>query len=100
MSARPQLFQDKFVFITGVARGQGRDHAVRFSAEGARIIGVDRCEDLPHTPYPLASEEDLAETVRQVEAAGGAMRGGGRRARPAALRQAVRDGIDGSGGST
>lgn len=95
MSARPQRFQDKVVFITGVARGQGREHAVRFAAEGARIIGVDRCEDLPHTPYPLASEEDLAETVRQVEAAGGAMHAAVADVRDLpALRQAVRDGID------
>lgn len=61
------------MFVTGVARGQGREHAVRFAAEGARIIGIDRCEDLPDTPYPLATEEDLAETVRRVESAGGAM---------------------------
>ena len=41
--------------------------------EGARIIGFDVCADLPTTPYPLATEEDLAETVRRVESAGGAM---------------------------
>lgn len=66
-------FEGKVVFITGAARGQGREHAIRFASEGARIIGVDRCEDLPNTLYPLATEEDLAQTVKSVEAAGGAM---------------------------
>lgn len=73
MTDRNRRFEDKVVFVSGVARGQGREHAVRFAAEGARIIGFDVCDDLPNTPYPLATEEDLAETVRRVEAAGGAM---------------------------
>ena len=66
-------FDHKVVFITGVARGQGREHALRFAAEGARIIGVDLCEDLPETLYPMATPDDLAETVRQVESSGGEM---------------------------
>lgn len=70
---RNRRYEDKVVFISGVARGQGRSHAVGFAREGARIIGVDICSDLEHAPYPGATEEDLAETVRQVEAAGGAM---------------------------
>ncbi len=70
---RNRRYEGKVVFITGVARGQGRNHAVRFAQEGARIIGIDICHDLEHAPYPLATEEDLAETVRRVEAAGGAM---------------------------
>lgn len=73
MSDRSRRFEGKVVFITGVARGQGREHAVRFAAEGARIIGVDICEDLPECYYPLATEADLAETVKLVEAAGGAI---------------------------
>ena len=74
MSAEPvRRFEDKVVFISGVARGQGRSHAIRFAQEGARIVGFDLCQDLPNAPYPMATEEDLAETVRQVEAAGGAM---------------------------
>lgn len=73
MSERPRRYEGKVVFITGVGRGQGREHAVRFAAEGAQIIGVDICEDLPECYYPLSTEADLAETVKQVEAAGGAM---------------------------
>ncbi|HPU38655.1 MAG TPA: mycofactocin-coupled SDR family oxidoreductase [Microthrixaceae bacterium] len=70
---RNRRFEGKVVFITGVARGQGRNHAIRFAQEGARIIGIDLCHDLEHAPYPLSTPEDLAETVRLVEAAGGAM---------------------------
>jgi SDR family mycofactocin-dependent oxidoreductase len=61
----------KVAFITGVARGQGRSHAIRLAEEGASIIGVDICADIDTVPYPLASAEDLAETVAAVEAAGG-----------------------------
>lgn len=63
-------FQDKVVFITGAARGQGRAEAVRFAAEGADIIALDICEDLPTTNYPGATPEDLAETARLVEKLG------------------------------
>jgi SDR family mycofactocin-dependent oxidoreductase len=60
----------KVAFITGAARGQGRSHAVRLAQEGADIIAVDICQSIPEvTPlYPGATADDLAETVRQVEA--------------------------------
>jgi len=60
--------EGKVAFITGAARGQGRSHALRLAQEGADIIAIDYLEDLPENPYPPATEEDLAETVRQVEA--------------------------------
>ncbi|KJE22543.1 oxidoreductase, SDR family [Frankia torreyi] len=58
-------------FITGVARGQGRAHAVRLAREGADIIGVDICADIASMDYPNASAADLAETVELVEKLGG-----------------------------
>jgi SDR family mycofactocin-dependent oxidoreductase len=58
----------KVAFITGAARGQGRSHAIRLAQEGADIIAVDICEDVPGIPYAGATEADLAETVKQVEA--------------------------------
>jgi (+)-trans-carveol dehydrogenase len=60
--------EGKVAFITGAARGQGRSHALRLAQEGADIIAIDICEALPENTYPPATEEDLAETVRQVEA--------------------------------
>lgn len=63
--------EGKVAFITGAARGQGRSHAVRLAEEGADIIAVDVCAPIDSvTPefYAGATPEDLAETVRQVEA--------------------------------
>ena len=64
----PGRVAGKVAFITGAARGQGRSHAIRLAQEGADIIAVDICEDVPGIPYPGATEADLAETVKQVEA--------------------------------
>jgi SDR family mycofactocin-dependent oxidoreductase len=58
----------KVAFITGAARGQGRSHAIRLAEEGADIIAVDICRDYDTVGYPMATAEDLAETVKAVEA--------------------------------
>jgi SDR family mycofactocin-dependent oxidoreductase len=60
----------KVAFITGAARGQGRSHAVRLAQEGADIIAVDICETFDSMNYPLATADDLAQTVKEVEAEG------------------------------
>lgn len=61
----------KVAFITGAARGQGRAHAVRLSAEGADVILVDIAGPLPPSvPYDSATPEDLAETAALVAANG------------------------------
>ncbi|MDD7965467.1 mycofactocin-coupled SDR family oxidoreductase [Actinomycetospora lemnae] len=60
--------EGKVAFITGAARGQGRSHALRLAQEGADIIAVDICEAVPYEVSHPATEEDLAETVRQVKA--------------------------------
>jgi len=65
----------KVAFITGVARGQGRSHAIRLAREGASIIGVDICADISANHYPMASRAELDETVDLVEAQGGKMLG-------------------------
>jgi SDR family mycofactocin-dependent oxidoreductase len=61
----------KVAFITGVARGQGRAHAVKLAAKGMNIVGIDICADIPSMDYSNATEDDLLTTVKQVEAAGG-----------------------------
>jgi SDR family mycofactocin-dependent oxidoreductase len=63
-------FEGKVAFITGAARGQGRSHAVRFAEEGADIIAVDICEQIDSVAYPMATPEDLDETVNLVEKTG------------------------------
>jgi len=61
--------EDKTVLITGAGRGQGANHARAFAAAGCDVAALDICEDIPGL-YDCASEDDLALTVKQVEAAG------------------------------
>ena len=63
----PGRVEGKVAFITGAGRGQGRSHAVRLAADGADIIAVDICHDVEGA-LPMATPEDLAETVKLVEA--------------------------------
>lgn len=60
------LAEGKVAFISGVARGQGRSHAVRLAEEGADIIGFDICADDAAVEYPLASRADLDETAELI----------------------------------
>lgn len=91
--------EGKVALITGAARGQGRAHAVGLAEEGANIIAVDNCCDVETVPYPGATREDLAQTVKLVEKTG-------RRIVPcvadvrdlSALQAAVREGVIALGG--
>ena len=58
----------KVVFITGAGRGMGRSHAVRLAGEGADVIGMDICGPISSATGPVTTPDDLAETVRAVEA--------------------------------
>jgi SDR family mycofactocin-dependent oxidoreductase len=60
----------KVTFITGAGRGQGRAHAVKQASEGAKIIGIDICEDIESNLYPMSSWDDLMETKSLVEKQG------------------------------
>jgi (+)-trans-carveol dehydrogenase len=63
--------EGKVALITGAARGQGRSHAIQLAKEGASIIAIDVCRQIDSAPYPLASPEDLKETVNEVRSVGG-----------------------------
>ncbi|HEY6499476.1 MAG TPA: mycofactocin-coupled SDR family oxidoreductase [Streptosporangiaceae bacterium] len=60
--------EGKVAFVTGAARGQGRSHAIRLAEEGADIIAVDLAGQIDTVPYAMATPDDLAETVKEVEA--------------------------------
>jgi NAD(P)-dependent dehydrogenase (short-subunit alcohol dehydrogenase family) len=62
------LLDGKVALITGGARGQGRAHALTSAREGADVVLVDIADQLETVPYRMATPDDLAETVRQVEA--------------------------------
>ena len=63
--------EGKVAYVTGAARGQGRSHAIRMAKEGADVIAIDICAPVDDSiTYPLATSDELAETVRLVEAEG------------------------------
>lgn len=60
--------EGKVAFVTGAARGQGRSHVLRLAEEGADIIAIDICRQMDSVHYPMATTEDLQQTVKEVEA--------------------------------
>jgi (+)-trans-carveol dehydrogenase len=72
MSTTPgRRLEGKVAFITGAARGQGRSHAVGFAREGADVVLFDACKPIETVAYEMPTEDELAETVDLVNAAGG-----------------------------
>jgi SDR family mycofactocin-dependent oxidoreductase len=60
----------RVAFITGAARGQGRAEAVLLASQGANVVAVDICDQIASVPYPMATSDDLAQTVKLVEDTG------------------------------
>ena len=97
MSAPGAPLDGKVALITGAARGQGRSHALRLPRDGAAIIAVDICAPIGSVEgfYDLATPDDLAETVRLVEQAGGRIHAAQADVRDIeALTAAVNAGVD------
>lgn len=64
-------FENKTVFITGAAKGQGRGVALAFAKEGANIIAFDLGKRIEYPSYNRSSNEDLEKLKEDVLAAGG-----------------------------
>ena len=64
-------FENKTVFITGAAKGQGRAVALGFAEEGANIIAFDLGEKIAYPAYNRSSNEDLEKLKDDVEKVGG-----------------------------
>ncbi|MGW0038695.1 mycofactocin-coupled SDR family oxidoreductase [Gordonia sp. NPDC003376] len=58
-------------WVTGAARGQGRAHALALAQAGAHVIATDIAHQIDTIPYPMGTEEELAETVEAIADAGG-----------------------------
>ena len=56
--------EGKIAFVTGAARGMGREHCLALAGEGADIVASDIGEDIPAAGYRLGKNEELDETVR------------------------------------
>lgn len=63
-------FENKTVFITGAAKGQGRACALAFSKEGANIIAFDLAEPISYPSYNVTTSKDLEILKNEVEALG------------------------------
>lgn len=64
--------EGKIAFITGAARGIGRATSIAFAREGAAVVGIDIAGPVSTTlEVEPATRDELDETGRLVEAAGG-----------------------------
>lgn len=57
--------------VTGAGRGIGAAAVAGLAAAGWRLVAVDRCEQDPRLPYPLATEAELDGVARAVNEASG-----------------------------
>ncbi len=71
----------KVALVTGAGRGQGANHARALAEAGCDVVALDICAPMPGL-YDTATEADLEQTIKEVEAAG---------ARGLALKADVRD---------
>ncbi len=71
----------KVALVTGAGRGQGANHARALAEAGCDVAALDICAPMPGL-YDTATEADLEQTVKEVEASGG---------RGLALKADVRD---------
>jgi SDR family mycofactocin-dependent oxidoreductase len=73
--------------VTGAARGIGAATVLALAERGWSVLALDRARDDPALPYPLATEQELAEVVRLANVRAG--RTGAVRALVADVRDAA-----------
>jgi len=63
-------FTNKTAFITGAARGQGRETAIALAREGASILAFDLGKKIEYPAYACGAGEELASLKSEIEALG------------------------------
>jgi len=63
-------FTGKSVFITGAARGQGRETALAFARAGADIVAFDVGTKIEYPAYAAGAGAELESLAREIEALG------------------------------
>ncbi|MFJ7369611.1 mycofactocin-coupled SDR family oxidoreductase [Lysinibacillus sp. NPDC098008] len=60
----------KVAFITGGARGMGKEYALKFAEEGAAIVITDIAKNLQSVAYNMADESELTKAVNDIKGFG------------------------------
>jgi NAD(P)-dependent dehydrogenase (short-subunit alcohol dehydrogenase family) len=60
----------QLAIVTGGGHGQGRSHAIGLAREGANVVVCDVAAPVAGISYPMATVDELDETVRLVEKEG------------------------------
>lgn len=63
-------FDDTTVFVTGAAKGLGREHALQFARHGADVVALDLGTDVESVPYELGTQDLLQDLVDEIESTG------------------------------
>ncbi len=69
MVAQLRGLEGKVALVTGAGRGQGANHARALAEAGCDVAALDICEPIAGL-YDTATDDDLALTVKEIEATG------------------------------
>jgi len=59
--------KDRVAVVTGAARGIGAATVCGLAAAGWSVMAVDRAEDDPRLPYPMATRAELDDVVTRAD---------------------------------
>ena len=63
-------FDNKVIFITGAAHGQGRATALALAKEGADIAAFDVAKKIEYPKYEFGTSDEMLSLKREIEELG------------------------------